>query len=64
MAAKDWNASHQPCQDNRILKITGLLDHSLVTFLLDSGAAVSVICLSAHKQDCKTAPIGFNGECS
>ena len=34
---------------NMLLKITGLFDHSPLTFLLDSGAAVSVVhvCLSA-----------------
>ena len=54
---------------NTILKITGSLDHSPVTFLLDSGAAVSVIRLSALTRESRnriataglTAPIGANG---
>ena len=45
-------ATHQPCQGyyskiNMLLKITGSIDHSPVTFLLNSGAVVSVVCLSA-----------------
>ena len=54
---------------NTILRINGLLDHSPVTFLLDSGAAISVVRLDTLTSKLKsqitttglTAPVGADG---
>ena len=54
---------------NAVLKITGLLGHSPVTFLLDSGATISVVRLDALTADFRsqittsrlTTPVGANG---
>ena len=54
---------------NTVLKITGLLGHSPVTFLLDSGATISVVRLDALTADFRsqittsrlTTPVGANG---
>ena len=54
---------------NTILRINGLLDHSPVTYLLDSGAAISVVRFDALTTELKTqvtttgltAPVGANG---
>lgn len=51
---------------NTILRINGLLDHSPVTFLLDSGAAISVVRFDALTTELQTqvtttgltAPVG------
>ena len=54
---------------NTVLKITGILGHSPVTFLLDSGATISVVRLDALTADFRsqittsrlTTPVGANG---
>ena len=54
---------------NTILRINGLLGHSPVTFLLDSGAAISVVRADALTSELRsqitacefTAPVGANG---
>ena len=74
------SVTHQPCRQyneyngeystiNIILKVTGSLGYSPVTFLLDSGAAVSVIRLSTLSKEYRNsilsaglpAPIGAIG---
>ena len=54
---------------NTVLRINGLLGHSPVTFLLDSGATISVVRLDALTADLRsqittsrlTTPVGANG---
>ena len=69
--------THQPSQKNNgtsyiintVLRINRLLGHSPVTFLLDSGAAISVVRLDTLPTEVRSqitttrlaAPIGANG---
>ena len=39
---------------NTVLRINGLLGHSPVTFLLDSGAIISVVCLDTLTTDLRS----------
>lgn len=66
-------AQHQDSSESphisTILRINGYIGHSPFTFLLDSGAAMAIICLEAitsefcHKiiKETTSVPVGVNG---